>query len=219
MTQFSRASSLAHFDEFATKNGLDYQQMLKLAGLPGDVLEHPESLISYQRVEKLMDRCAGASGNPLFGLEYGLFQGVDIFGPLLYLLRSAQTVQESLIELTHFYHLYSSGALVTIEQHGSLVVLSYKPTLESEATSRQAIEVDVDYPAKLFGLHIHKGFVNYYAGRVDGKIGRPEGIRRWRPHPAIRDHLQTQRDRELTPCCRASGTSAPCPDPVHCRRQ
>jgi AraC-like DNA-binding protein len=141
MTQFSRASSLAHFDEFATKNGLDYQQMLKLAGLPGDVLEHPESLISYQRVEKLMDRCAGASGNPLFGLEYGLFQGVDIFGPLLYLLRNAQTVQESLIELTHFYHLHSSGALVTIEQHGSLVVLSYKPTLESGAASRQIVEL------------------------------------------------------------------------------
>ncbi|MBQ0833497.1 AraC family transcriptional regulator [Marinobacter sp.] len=158
MTQFSRASSLARFDEFAAKNGLDYQQMLELAGLPADVLGHPESLIPYQRVEILMDLCASESGNPLFGLEYGLFQGVDIFGPLLYLLKNAQTVQESLIELTHFYHLHSSGALVTIEQHGSLVVLSYKPTLESEATGRQAIELAIGVGKQLLHALFGKGW-------------------------------------------------------------
>ena len=158
MTQFSRASSLARFDEFATQNGLNYQQMLELAGLPGDVLEHPESLISYQRVEKLMELCASKSGNPLFGLEYGLFQGVDIFGPLLYLLKNAQTVLESLIELTDFYHLHSSGALVTIEQHGSLVVMSYKPTLESEATGRQAIELAIGVGKQLLHTLLGKSW-------------------------------------------------------------
>lgn len=158
MTQFSRASSLARFDEFSAKNGLNYQQMLKLAGLPGDVLGYPESLISYQRVEMLMEVCASESGNPLFGLEYGLFQGVDIFGPLLYLLKNAQTVQESLIELTHFYHLHSSGALVTIEQHGSLVVLSYKPTLESETTGRQAIELAIGVGKQLLHTLLGEGW-------------------------------------------------------------
>ncbi|MDN6320357.1 MAG: AraC family transcriptional regulator [Marinobacter sp.] len=83
---------------------------------------------------------------------------VDIFGPLLYLLKNAQTVQESLVELTHFYHLHSSGALVTIEQHGSLVVLSYKPTLESESTGRQAIELAIGVGKQLLHALFGKGW-------------------------------------------------------------
>lgn len=143
MTQFSRASSLARFDEFAQKNGLDYQHMLEEAGLPSDVLDHSESLISYQRIERLMDLCASASGNALFGLEYGLYQGVDIFGPLLYLLKNAQTVEGSLAELARYYHLHSSGALVTIEQQGPLVIMSYRPALDSGTQSSQVIELAI----------------------------------------------------------------------------
>lgn len=143
MTQFSRASSLARFDEFALKQGLDFEQMLEEAGLPLDVLAHPESLISYQRIECLLNMCAEASGSSLFGLEYGLYQGMEIFGPLLYLLKNAQTVEESLAELARYYHLHSSGALVTVERHGSLVIMSYKPSLDSGTESRQVIELAI----------------------------------------------------------------------------
>src|SRR5690554_440899 len=155
MTQFSRASSLARFDEFALKNGLDYKRMLEDAGLPADVLAHPESLISYQRIERLLNLCATSSGNSLFGLEYGLYQGVDIFGPLLYLLKNAQTVEESLAELARYYHLHSSGALVTIEQHGRLVIMSYRPALDSSAQSRQVIELAIGVGKQL--LHVLLG--------------------------------------------------------------
>src|SRR5690554_2935957 len=141
MTHFSRASSLAHFEQFASKNSLDPHQLLAEVGLPDDVLEHPESLIAYQRFERLMELCAERSGNGLFGLEYGLYQGVDIFGPLLYLLRNAQTVQDSLVELAHYYHLHSNGASVTLEQHGALVMLSYKPMLGSGSAGRQTVKL------------------------------------------------------------------------------
>lgn len=143
MTQFSRASSLARFDEFAQQCSLDHKKMLNAVGLPQNLIEQPESLISYQRFEQLMELCAEQSGNPLFGLEYGLFQGVDIFGPLLYLLKNAQTIGESLIELVSYYHLHSSGAVVTLEQHGSAVILSYKPTLDNTQPSRQTIELAI----------------------------------------------------------------------------
>lgn len=143
MTQFSRASSLARFDEFSQKNRLDHKHMLELAGLPQNLVDNPESLISYQRFEHLMEICAQTSGNPLFGLEYGLFQGVAIFGPLLYLLKNAKTIGDSLVELASYYHLHSSGALVTVEQHDSTVILSYKPTLDNNNPSRQTIELAV----------------------------------------------------------------------------
>jgi len=99
MTDFSRASSLALFNEYCLQSGLDSTNMLKAARLPADTLANPESLIPYSRFLNLLDLCAEKSGNPLFGLEYALYQGVAIFGPLFYLIRNARTVGESLQEL------------------------------------------------------------------------------------------------------------------------
>lgn len=158
MTQFSRASSLARFEEFSKQNGLDHQHMLDAVGLPQNLLEHPESLISYQSFEQLMELCAEQSGNPVFGLEYGLFQGVDIFGPLLYLLKNAQTIGDSLVELASYYHLHSSGALVTVEQHDSLVILSYKPTLDNDNPSSQTIELAIGVGKQLLQALLGKSW-------------------------------------------------------------
>ncbi len=167
MTYFSRASSLACFDTFAARNGLDATLMLKEVSLPPDVLDHPESLIAYQRIERLLNVCAEASGNPLFGLEYGLYQGVRIFGPLLYLLKNAETVEGSLAELARYYHLHSSGALVSIEQQGRLVVMSYRPVAGADIHSRQVIELAIGVGKQL--LHT-----------LLGKHWRPDSV-----------HLQT----------------------------
>ncbi len=158
MTQFSRASSLARFDEFSKHNGLDYRHMLDAVGLPHNILEQAESLISYQAIEQLLELCAKQSGNPLFGLEYGLFQGVDIFGPLLYLLKNAQTIGDSLVELANYYHLHSSGALVTVEQHDSLVILSYKPALDNDNPSRQTIELAIGVGKQLLQALLGKSW-------------------------------------------------------------
>ncbi|MGO1502940.1 MAG: AraC family transcriptional regulator [Marinobacter sp.] len=141
MTEFSRASSLLLFDVFCQKNGLNYQSMLSEAGLPTDILEQPENLISFKRLALLLEICAERSCNPLFGLQYGTHQGIDCFGPLLYLLKNANTVGESLNELVQYFHLHSSGAQLSLEKQGDLVVLGYNPISLDNVSTRQACEL------------------------------------------------------------------------------
>lgn len=143
MTEFSRASSLMLFDTFCEKNGLNYQSMLSEAGLPTDILEHPESLISFKRLALLFENCAERSANPLFGLEYGIHQGIDVFGPLLYLFKNASTVGESLHELMQYFHLHSSGAQLSLEKQGNLVALGYNPVTFDDVSTRQASELAI----------------------------------------------------------------------------
>lgn len=149
MTDFSRASSLALFSEYCLQSGLDSTNMLKAARLPADTLANPESLIPYSRFLNLLDLCAEKSGNPLFGLEYGLYQGVAIFGPLFYLIRNARTVGESLQELAHYYHLHSSGAHVGFEQQGDLLILSYNQGSYTGASLRQISELAMGVACRL----------------------------------------------------------------------
>lgn len=149
MEEFSRASSLALFDEFCAISGLDPQAMLKKAGLPADTLAHPETLVSYQRMALLLENCAVDSGKPLFGLEFGLHQGTAVFGQLLYLIKNAKTVGESLQELAGYYHLHSSSGSVKIEVHKKLAILEYSPMLRQGIPARQAIELAIAVGKKL----------------------------------------------------------------------
>jgi len=149
MTDFSRASSLALFNEYCQQAGLDSAAILKAARLPADTLANPESLIPYSRFLNLLEICAEKSGNPLFALEYGLYQGVAIFGPLLYLIQNARTVGESLQELAHYYHLHSSGAHIGFEQHGDLLILSYNQGDNTGSSLRHISELAMGVARRL----------------------------------------------------------------------
>lgn len=165
MEEFCRASSLAMFAEFCTASGLDPQIMLEQAGLPSDTLAHPDSLISYQRMALLLENCASESSNPLFGLEFGLHQGTAVFGQLLYLVKNAHTVGESLEELSHYYHLHSSSGSVKVEVHKKLAILEYSPMLRQGIPARQAIELAIAVGKKLLkmllGNHWHPHGVHF----------------------------------------------------------
>lgn len=140
MEDFCRASSLILFDEACMAAGLETCAMLEKAGLSESILAQPESMISYQRLALLLDDCARESGNPLFGLELGLRQGTAVFGQLLYLVKNANTVGDSLAELARYYHVHSSGGTVRLEVHNKLAILDYTPVLREGIPSRQAIE-------------------------------------------------------------------------------
>ncbi|MBQ0748156.1 MAG: AraC family transcriptional regulator ligand-binding domain-containing protein [Marinobacter sp.] len=116
MTDFSRASSLALFNEYCLQTGLDSATMLKAAKLPADTLANPESLIPYSRFLNLLELCAENPETRCLPLSMACIRASLFFGPLLYLIQNARTVGESLQELTHYYHLHSSGAYVGFER-------------------------------------------------------------------------------------------------------
>lgn len=125
MNLFFRALSLSGFEEFASLQGLNPVDMLRRASLPVEVVRRQEGILSYRRFCALLDICTWQSANPLFGLQYGLHQGVSIFGPLLYLIRYARTVGDALSELQENFSLHNGAAEVALVVEGELAVFTY----------------------------------------------------------------------------------------------
>lgn len=121
----SKASTLARLDEFCVQYDIDYRDALTEAKLSVDVLDNPENLIAFSRIGLLLENCTLRSGQPLFSLEYGIFQGTAVYGRLLYVIRNAQTVGESLRELVRYYSLLSSGAQVSVEVEDKIAIMKY----------------------------------------------------------------------------------------------
>jgi hypothetical protein len=62
--------------------------MLRLVSLPVTSLRRPEDILSFSHYCALLELCRQRSNNALFGLEFGLFQGGDVFGDIFFLILS-----------------------------------------------------------------------------------------------------------------------------------
>lgn len=143
MTYLTRASSLHGFIDFARSQNINPDELLREAGLPRDVLENPDALISFHRFALLLELASKASGNPLFGLEFGLHQGVGIFGSLLYLVRNARSVGDALRDLGHYFHVHDNYGDVVVHQAEDHALLYYASEAENLPGSRQVSELVV----------------------------------------------------------------------------
>lgn len=141
MTYLTRASALFGFHEFATSQTLNPTALFQEAGLPSDVLEHPDSLIPYHRFALLLKLCAQASNNPTFGLQFGLYQGVGIFGSMLYLVRNAQNVGDALHDLGQYFHIHNNAAEVIVQLQEDHALLCYSSQVEDLPDNRQLSEL------------------------------------------------------------------------------
>lgn len=150
MADFLRASSLHGFSSFARQQGVDPEAQLARVGLPLSLLDSPESIIEFSRLALLLENCAKASGDALFGLKYGQYQGADGFGPLLYLMLNAATVGLALEALARHFSSHSSKAVIEIERGPRGAFLSY--TTMGGAPGRQVSELPVGVGQRLLSL-------------------------------------------------------------------
>lgn len=134
-----RASALHGLAEFAASQRLSAQELIRATGLPGDVLDHPESFIPYRKFAALLALGTQRSGNPLFSMRFGLHQGVGALGPLLYLIRNADSVGTAIRELSHYFHLHASVARIRLEVEGEHVLFHYDPETSKDVISHRLI--------------------------------------------------------------------------------
>lgn len=125
MQDFARASALAGYGELIRQEGLDPLPLLQAARLPESILQQPDGLIPYSRLLHLLDLSAVKTGDRFFGLRLGLYQGISVFGPLLYLIRNTPTVGDALQELRQYFYLHMGAASVEIKRFDELIQLSY----------------------------------------------------------------------------------------------
>lgn len=169
MSDLVRASALSHFSTYATSQGLDPETMLQQVGLPRDIELHPESLISYRKLLNLLDQCELETRNRMFALQYGLHQGVNVFGPLLYLIRNAGTVREALIDLGGYFHVHSGAGQVRFEESSEHGILSYTITDPAVFGTRHGAELALGVGIQLMRMLLGK---------------------RWQPTSAVLQHAQ-----------------------------
>jgi AraC-like DNA-binding protein len=143
MTYLTRASSLHGFTAFARSQNLNPAELLREAGLPRDVLENPDTLMSFHRFALVLELASKASSNPLFGLEFGLYQGVGIFGSLLYLVRNANSVGDALRDLGRYFHVHDNYGDVVVHQADDHALLYYATEAQNLPGSRQVSELVV----------------------------------------------------------------------------
>lgn len=125
LNPFVRALSLTGFEPFARQLGLDPLEMLRKVSLPADILGRQDSILSYHRYCALLELCASQLHMPLFGLHFGLYQGISVFGDLLCLIRNASTVGAALVELRTNFSLYNGAALVDLDVQGKRALLRF----------------------------------------------------------------------------------------------
>ncbi|MCO8312949.1 AraC family transcriptional regulator [Pseudomonas mandelii] len=146
MTSTVRGAALLGFKEFAGSLGIDPDLALAEVHLPANPLN---GQLSGAQFNALVELCAVRSNNPLFGLRFGLRQGAQGLGPLLYAMRSTGNVGDALTLLTRYFHVHSDGAQVRLERQAGSALLLYEIT-DGELTSvRQTVELAMGVAACL----------------------------------------------------------------------
>jgi len=141
VTDLTRTSALMHYAEHAAANGLDPDALLERVGIPRHYVGQRDLFFSFKRFALLLELSASESRNPFFGLELGLLQGIDVLGPIAYLVRSSATVGEGLADLMRYFHLQTTGARVRIEVHDRTALMAYDLSTATHGTARQAVEL------------------------------------------------------------------------------
>ncbi|WP_204123822.1 AraC family transcriptional regulator [Pseudomonas sp. 008] len=141
-----RGTALLGFKEFSVSQGIDPDSALAEVHLPEDPLN---AQLSGAQFNALVELCAVRSNNPLFGLQFGLRQGTQSLGTLLYAMRSTAHVGEALNLLTRYFHIHSDGALVRLERQAGSALLLYEVTDGTLVSVRQTVELAMGIAACL----------------------------------------------------------------------
>lgn len=146
MNTFVNGIALLGFEDFALDQGLNPSAVLTEIGLPVDARL---SVIGGAQFNSLLELCAQRSAAPLFGLQFGLRQGAQALGNLLYPIQNAGSVGEALQALQRYFHVHSNGAELRLERHGRYARLVYEVTDGGAYSVRQTVELAIGISAHL----------------------------------------------------------------------
>jgi AraC-like DNA-binding protein len=135
-----RSACLTGFVELAHLLGLDPFRLIGEVGLDRSCLLDPESKISAEAFNRMLEMSARAARVEDFGLRLAEVRGLSNLGPLALGTRDAATLQEALETAIRYLPLHNEAMLQSLVAMGDVVIL------KSEIVGwhgRQAIELAV----------------------------------------------------------------------------
>ena len=119
-----RATVFAELPDLLTEFGIDPASVFAGTGIATEGLT-PDSRLPFAGIVACLEKAAERTRCPHLGLLLGQRFTLDHHGPLGYLMRSAPTLHQALLDLTFWQPGYSSGAVVYLHQQGDDYALGY----------------------------------------------------------------------------------------------
>lgn len=134
-----RSSILIEFRRVALALSLDPLALMRKVGIDQRYLRDPELTLPVRAVVDLFEVAALTAGVDDFGLRVGEARGVPDLGPLILMLREAETVREAFRNLVSLLYMHSNGVQIHLNEAG-LPMLTLELMAQEVGHCRQAID-------------------------------------------------------------------------------
>jgi AraC-like DNA-binding protein len=134
-----RAGSLKGFHPTCESLGLSPQVMLNSVGLPTDVLEDEDRLISYTAFLKLLNLSAEMSGRVDFGVQLSQHQKLDMLGPIGFIMESSPDIATALKYLKTYFHVHNEGADLKLTASGDRAEITFLVKSDIDVSTHQQL--------------------------------------------------------------------------------
>jgi AraC-like DNA-binding protein len=142
MHALTRSASLSDYENVARSVGLDPFRMLRMAKLPGNVLDDPNMMIDADSVGWLLEESARVSGQEAFGLLLAETRSLANLGMLALLIREEPSLRAALQSCVRYMRLHNAGVQLRLDDAGDVVLLHVAVDMQRSAW-RQAIEMSI----------------------------------------------------------------------------
>jgi AraC-like DNA-binding protein len=141
MSSLVRTACLTNYRELAVATGLSPMRMLADAGLSPAALGELDFKVPFERVRRLLEASAAASGDESFGLRMAEPRQLSNLGPVGLLLREQPTLRASMDVLLRHHRLLNGAVSLILEESAGVAVLRVEILAGDSKPVRQAVEL------------------------------------------------------------------------------
>ena len=131
---------LSGASELIAELGGDAIAIADSVGLPDANLNDTDIPVEIGTLLRFCDAVADSCNCRNYGLIMAARSGLDVFGPLWVLLRSAKTLRQMLEDLESHYDMYTRAATISLEESGNSMSLCWDTSSALGANTTQATE-------------------------------------------------------------------------------
>lgn len=144
MNELLRSAGMRGYTQLLQRLGCDPQPLLRKHGLPEDLGEDENAMVSMRAIIALMEESAALTGCADLGLQLASLQDVQILGPLATAIEHSNNVREALQTSSRYLFVHSPALIFSVFQPSKVfpdaVELRIEISLSQVASRRQTID-------------------------------------------------------------------------------
>lgn len=173
MSSWVRSGALVGAPDLIRRLGGDPAALALAAGIDAAAFDDPDFPVPASAVVGFFEAAAASCRCENFGLQLAQRQDFSLLGPLWPLMQSATSVGEMLQDLARYFHLHTTGALISVESSQQGLILNYSLATGTSASDRHTMELGI----ALLVQELRKGRPSWRPGRVLFRHGPPQDLR------------------------------------------